>query len=106
MEYFFIAYLAMLVFLFTKLRRLQHSPSFQAAFGLLIFVPLVWSVVELQWPWPLETSIFTAITGLVMAFSMFYLGRALFHQPISSMIGSYLVHTTNVYIVLMQRPVF
>jgi hypothetical protein len=87
MDYFFIAYLAMLVFLFTKLRRLQHSPSFQAAFGLLILVPfsLVLDTIgvfpdaagsaESNWynfNWP------AAISNLVLALSMFNLGRSLF----------------------------
>ncbi|MDE0585497.1 MAG: hypothetical protein OSB63_02640 [Planctomycetota bacterium] len=86
MEYFFIAYLAMLVFLFTKLRRLQHSPSFQAAFGLLILVPFSLvletigvfpndAVAEPNWynfNWP------NAISSIVLTLSMFNLGRSLF----------------------------
>jgi hypothetical protein len=86
MEYFFIAYLAMLVFLFTKLRRLQHSPSFQAAFGLLILVPFSLvldtigvfpndAVAESNWynfNWP------AAISSIVLTLSMFNLGRSLF----------------------------
>ena len=88
MEYFFIAYLAMLVFLFTKLRRLQHSSSFQAAFGLLILVPLSAALetigvlpeppylgnkvywYDLDWP--------SAISSIVVTLSMFNLGRSLF----------------------------
>ena len=93
MEYFFIAYLAMLVFLFTKLRRLQHSPSFQAAFGLLILVPfslaldtigvfpeLDPSSVPASWyhfNWP------AAISSIVLTLSMFNLGRSLF-EPADS----------------------
>ncbi|MCX8266001.1 MAG: hypothetical protein OTI37_00130 [Planctomycetota bacterium] len=93
MEYFFIAYLAMLVFLFTKLRRLQHSPSFQAAFGLLILVPLSGALqtigvfpelgsmpqtiywYHINWP--------AAIQSIVLTLSMFNLGRALF-EPADS----------------------
>ena len=88
MEYFFIAYLAMLVFLFTKLRRLQHSPSFQAAFGLLILVPFSLALdtigvfprlgqmggtihwYHIHWP--------AAIMYVALTFSMFNLGRSLF----------------------------
>ena len=93
MEYFFIAYLAMLVFLFTKLRRLQHSPSFQAAFGLLILVPLSLALdtigvfpeldpssVSASWyhiDWP------AAIMYVALTFSMFNLGRSLF-EPADS----------------------
>jgi hypothetical membrane protein len=93
MEYFFIAYLAMLVFLFTKLRRLQHSPSFQAAFGLLILVPLSLALdtigvfpemdassVSASWyhfNWP------AAISSIVLTLSMFNLGRSLF-EPADS----------------------
>ncbi len=87
MEYFFIAYLAMLVFLFTKLRRLQHSPSFQAAFGLLILVPfsLVLDTIgvfpdavgfaESHW---YNFNWSAAISSLVLTLSMFNLGRSLF----------------------------
>jgi hypothetical protein len=78
MEYFFIAYLAMLVFLFTKLRRLQQSAPFQAAFGLLILVPLAQVAEKLDY---LEPSYFEAITAFALALSMFNLGRALFQQP-------------------------
>jgi len=86
MEYFFIAYLAMLVFLFTKLRRLQHSPSFQAAFGLLILVPFSLvldtigvfpneSVAESNW---YNFNWTEAISSIVLTLSMFNLGRSLF----------------------------
>ncbi|MAU94181.1 MAG: hypothetical protein CMJ93_08245 [Planctomycetes bacterium] len=82
MEYFFIAYLAMLVFLFTKLRRLQHSPSFQAAFGLLILVPLSLAINALDFDWlDSECKWVDAVEYIVLALSMFNLGRALFHQP-------------------------
>lgn len=90
MEYFFIAYLAMLVFLFTKLRRLQQSPAFHAAFGLLLLVPLslALSVIgvfpeigpsggSIHWyhiDWP------AAIMYIVLTLSMLNLGRALFQQ--------------------------
>jgi hypothetical membrane protein len=94
MEYFFIAYLAMLVFLFTKLRRLQHSPSFQAAFGLLILVPLSLALDTIgvfpeldassgyaaswyHFNWP------AAISSIVLTLSMFNLGRSLF-EPADS----------------------
>jgi len=90
MEYFFIAYLAMLVFLFTKLRRLQHSPSFQAAFGLLILVPLSLALAAIgafpnavgsddwyNFNWP------AAIQFIVLTLSMFNLGRSLF-EPADS----------------------
>jgi hypothetical protein len=87
MDYFFIAYLAMLVFLFTKLRRLQHSTSFQAEIGLLILVqfslvldtigvfPDAVGFAESNWynfNWP------AAISSLVLTLSMFNLGRSLF----------------------------
>ena len=91
MEYFFIAYLAMLVFLFTKLRRLQHSSSFQAAFGLLILVPfsLVLDTIGVFPDWMPAAAGFTesnwynfnwpaAISSLVLTLSMFNLGRSLF----------------------------
>ncbi|MFT4531158.1 MAG: hypothetical protein ACI81F_001975 [Thalassolituus oleivorans] len=93
MEFFFIAYLAMLVFLFTKLRRLQQSASFQAAFGLLILVPLSSALntigvfpelgaigQSIHWyhiDWP------AAIMYVALTFSMFNLGRALF-EPADS----------------------
>jgi hypothetical protein len=83
MEYFFIAYLAMLVFLFTKLRRLQHSSSFQAAFGLLILVPLS-SALETIGVLPGDDAPInwqSMISNIVFALSMFNLGRALFQQP-------------------------
>lgn len=78
MEYFFIAYLAMLVFLFTKLRRLQHSPSFQAAFGLLILVPLSLAINALDLAWLSECEWVKAVEYIVLALSMFNLGRSLF----------------------------
>jgi hypothetical protein len=77
----------MLVFLFTKLRRLQHSPSFQAAFGLLILVPfsLVLDTIGVfpeQGPsmgrsW-YHINWTEAISSIVLTLSMFNLGRSLF----------------------------
>jgi uncharacterized membrane protein len=75
MDYFFIAYLAMLVFLFTKLRRLQQSAAFHAAFGLLILAPLASIAGSLDY---LTEDHLKAIISAIMALSMFNLGRALF----------------------------
>ncbi|MBC8370017.1 MAG: hypothetical protein H8E25_08455 [Planctomycetes bacterium] len=81
MEFFFIAYLAMLVFLFTKLRRLQHSAAFQAAFGLLILVPVLSVLNAFDWLNVSGVNLHAPLTQLLLALSMFNLGRALFQQP-------------------------
>ncbi|MDP6964123.1 MAG: hypothetical protein QGF46_08165 [Planctomycetota bacterium] len=75
MLYIFIAYFATLVFLFTKLRRLQHSAPFQAAFGLCILVPVAKAVQALGF---LGVEYLDAATAAVIALSMLYLGKALF----------------------------